>query len=323
MRIALMDDYQHVALKSADWSRLPPDCKVEVFHDHVTDDDALAKRLADFEIVMALRERTPFPASLLERLPKLRLLASVGPRNAAIDLAVATRLGIIVTFTVGGPDSTSELTWALILGLARHVPQEHAALRSGKWQTTVGMEMAGRTLGVIGLGHIGGRVAQVGKLFGMRVIAWSENLKAERAQEIGAEKVSLEHLLRDADIVTIHTRLSDRTRGLLGARHLALMKPTALLVNTSRGPIVDNAALLDALRNRRLAGAGLDVFNKEPALEDPLVKLDNVVVTPHLGYVTGDVYKAFYGQTLDNILAYLQKGQPDRVLNPDVLDRKR
>jgi phosphoglycerate dehydrogenase-like enzyme len=324
MRIALLDDYQQVALKSADWSKLPADCQVAAYHDNVTDESALAKRLADFEIVMALRERTPFPASLLERLPKLKLLASVGPRNAAIDVAAATRLGVIVTFTTGGPDSTSELTWALILGLARHVPQEHAALRGGTWQTTVGIEMNGRTLGVIGLGHIGGRVAQVGKLFGMRIVAWSQNLTAERAREIGAEQVRLEQLLREADIVTLHTRLSDRTRGLLGAKQLALLKPTALLVNTSRGPIIDRAALVDALRNKRIAGAALDVYDKEPAtLEDPLLKLDNVVVTPHLGYVTEEVYRAFYGQTLENILAYLQQGKPERVLNPDVLAKKR
>lgn len=324
MRIALLDDYQDVALQCADWSRLPQGCTVEALHDHVADEDVLARRLADCEIVMALRERTPFPARLLERLPKLKLLASVGPRNAAIDLAAATRLGIIVCFTTGAPDSTSELTWALILGLARRVPQEHQALRGGRWQTTVGIEMSGRTLGVIGLGHIGGRVAQVGKVFGMRAIAWSQNLTAERAREIGAEKVSLEQLLRESDIVTIHTRLSDRTRGMLGAQQLALMKPTALLVNTSRGPIVDRSALVDALRNKRLAGAGLDVYDREPVPpDDPLLTLDNVVVTPHLGYVTEEVYRVFYGQTLENILAYLQKGAPDRVLNPEVLNRRR
>ena len=323
MRIALMDDYQRVALKSADWSTLPPHCKLEVFHDSVIDMDALAKRLVDFEIVMALRERAPFPGPLLEQLPKLKMIASVGPRNAAVDVAAATRLGIIVTFTSGGPDSTSELTWGLILALARHIPQEHAALRGGRWQTTVGLEMAGRTLGVIGLGHIGGRVAAVGKAFGMRIVAWSENLTEARCQEVGAEKVSLEQLLRTSDIVTIHTRLSDRTRGLLGAKHLALMKASALLVNTSRGPIVDRAALTEALGTKRIAGAALDVFDREPALDDPLVKLDNVVVTPHLGYVTGDVLKTFYGQTLENILAYLQKGQPDRILNPEVLGKKR
>lgn len=324
MRIALLDDYQNVALKSADWGRLPGHCAVEVFHDHVANEDALARRLADFEVVMALRERTRFPASLLERLPKLKLLASVGPRNAAIDLAAATRLGIMVTYTAGAPDSTGELTWGLILGLARKIPQEHAALRAGRWQTTLGIEMAGRTLGVIGLGHIGGRVAQVGKAFGMRVIAWSQNLTAERALEVGAEKVALVELLRQADVVTIHTRLSERTRGLLGAKELALMKPTALLVNTSRAPIVDRAALVDALRNRRIAGATVDVYEQEPApANDPLLRLDNVVVTPHLGYVTEEVYRVFYGQTVENILAYIEKGAPERLLNPEVLPHRR
>lgn len=324
MRIALLDDYQNVALTSADWSRLPGHCRVEAFHDHVADEDALARRLADFEVVMALRERTRFPASLLERLPKLKLLASVGPRNAAIDLAAATRLGIMVTYTAGAPDSTGELTWGLILGLARKIPQEHAALRAGCWQTTLGIEMAGRTLGVIGLGHIGGRVAQVGKAFRMRVIAWSQNLTTERAQEVGAEKVALADLLRQADVVTIHTRLSERTRGLLGAKELALMKPTALLVNTSRAPIVDHAALVDALRNRRIAGAAVDVYEQEPAPADnPLLRLDNVVATPHLGYVTEEVYRVFYGQTVENILSYIEKGAPERLLNPEVLPHKR
>jgi phosphoglycerate dehydrogenase-like enzyme len=324
MRIALLDDYQKVALKSADWSRLAGCCTVEAFHDHLVDENAVAKRLADFEVVMALRERTRFPASLLERLPKLKLLASVGPRNASIDLAAATRLGIMVTYTAGAPDSTGELTWALILGLARKVPQEHAALRTGRWQTTIGIEMAGRTLGVVGLGHIGGRVAQVGRAFGMRVIAWSQNLTAERAREVGAEKVGLETLLRQADVITLHTRLSERTRGLLGAKELALMKPTALLVNTSRAPIVDQAALVDALRNRRLSGAAVDVYEREPApADDPLLHLDNVVTTPHLGYVTEEVYRVFYGQTLENILAYIEKGAPERLLNPEVLAHKR
>ncbi len=323
MRIALLDDYQDVALKSADWSRLPAGCTVQAFHDHEADEARLTQRLADFEIVMALRERTPFRAGLLERLPRLKLLASAGPRNASIDLDACTRLGIVVTCTEGAPFSTGELTWALILGLARHVPHEHAALRGGAWQTTVGIEMNGRTLGIIGLGHIGGRVAQVAQAFRMRVVAWSENLTGARAEEVGAEKVSLELLLRQADIVTIHTRLSERTKGLLGAKQLAWMKPTALLVNTSRGPIVDRAALVDALRHRRIAGAGIDVYDREPApQDDPLLHLDNVVVTPHLGYVTEEVYRIFYGQTLETILAFLQ-GRLERVLNPEVLTKRR
>jgi phosphoglycerate dehydrogenase-like enzyme len=216
-----------------------------------------------------------------------------------------------------------ELTWGLILGLARRIPQEHHALRQGTWQSTVGIELNGRTLGIIGLGQIGGRLAHVALAFRMRLLAWSENLTPERAQECGAEKAGLEQLLRDADIVTIHTRLSPRTRGLLGAAQLALLKPTALLVNTSRGPIVDEAALLDALRGRRIAGAALDVFEREPLPKDhPLLKLDNVVLTPHLGYVTQEVYQKFYGETLENILAYLS-GKPQRVLNPEALGKRR
>lgn len=323
MRIALMDDYQKVARQSADWSQLPKGCELEVFHDHVKDTDALAKRLAGFDIVMALRERTPFPAALLEKLPRLKMIPTAGPRNASIDLEACTRLGIVVCHTAGGPDSTGELTWGLIISAMRHIPYEYHALRNGKWQTTVGTELGGRTLGVIGLGHIGTRVARVGAAFGMKIIAWSQNLTPEKAKAAGAEYVPLERLLKEADVITIHTRLSDRTRGLIGAAQLGLMKPTSVLVNTSRGPIVDEAALADALRNRRIAGAGLDVYGVEPLPADsPFLKLDNVVVTPHLGYVTYDVYKGFYGQTLENIQAYL-KNEPKRVLNPEVWDKRR
>jgi phosphoglycerate dehydrogenase-like enzyme len=323
MKIALLNDYQRAARGAADWSRLPADCELLVYHDHLEDEDALVRRLADCEIVMALRERTPFPAHLLERLPRLKLLASTGPRNAAIDMEAATRLGIAVCSTTGGSYSTMELTWGLILGLARHIPQEHHALRQGMWQSTVGIELNGRALGIIGLGQIGGRLARVAHAFRMRVLAWSANLTPERAQECDAERVGLEQLLRDSDIVTIHTRLSPRTRGMLGAAQLALLKPTALLVNTSRGPIVDEAALLNVLRERRIAGAALDVFDREPLPADhPLLKLDNVVLTPHLGYVTQEVYRGFYGETLENILAYL-RGAPQRVLNPEALGKRR
>jgi len=323
MKVALLDDYQRAARGAADWSRLPVGCELAVFHDHIDDEDALVRRLADCDIVMALRERTAFPAPLLERLPRLKLLASTGPRNAAIDMEAATRLGIVVCSTAGGAYSTMELTWGLILGLARHIPHEHHALRQGAWQSTVGIELNGRTLGIIGLGQIGGRLAHVAHAFRMRVLAWSENLTAERAQECGAERVSLERLLSDSDIVTIHTRLSPRTRGLLGAAQLALLKPTALLVNTSRGPIVEEAALANALRERRIAGAALDVFDREPLPADhPLLKLDNVVLTPHLGYVTQEVYRVFYGETLENILAFLS-GTPRRVLNAEVLGNHR
>ncbi len=323
MKIALLDDYQRVARAAADWSKLPAGHALEVFHEHLGDADAVVRKLADFDVAMAMRERTPFPAGVLERLPRLKLLASTGPRNAAIDLEAATRLGIVVCHTKGAPYSTMELTWGLILALARHIPQEHHALRQGTWQTTVGRELNGRTLGTIGLGHIGAQVARIATAFRMRVLAWSQNLTPDKAREAGAEMVSLEKLLRESDIVTIHTRLSPRTRGLLGAQQLAWMKPTALLINTSRGPIVDEAALVDALRTRRIAGAGLDTYDQEPVpAGHPLFKLDNVVVTPHLGYVTEEVYRIFYGETLENMLAYL-RGQPQRVLNPEVLERRR
>ena len=323
MRIALLDDYQGIARSSADWSRLPPGSELEIFHRALGDEIACEKALGNFDVVMALRERTPFPASLLERLPRLKLLASVGPRNAAIDVEAATRLGIVVNHTQGGPYSTGELTWGLILALARHIPHEHSALRKGHWQTTVGIEMNGRTMGIIGLGHIGAHMARLALAFRMRVMAWSQNLTSARAQECGAELVSLEQLLRESDVITIHTRLSARTRGLLGASQLALMKPTALLVNTSRGPIVDEAALIETLKANRIAGAALDVYDQEPmAAEHPLLKLKNVVMTPHLGYVTEEVYRNFYGQTLENILAW-SSGKLGRVLNPEVWERRR
>jgi phosphoglycerate dehydrogenase-like enzyme len=323
MKIALLDDYQKVARSSADWSRLPKDCELVTFHEHLGSEDQVAKALADVDVVMALRERTQFPGSLLERLPRLKLIASAGPRNAAIDMDAAARLGIVVCGTAGGPHSTMELTWGLILAFARRIPSEHAALHRGTWQTTVGTEMGGKTLGIVGLGTIGGHVARVALAFRMKIVAWSQNLTAERAKECGAEKVELDRLLRESDIVTIHTRLSPRTRGLLGAPQLALMKPAAFLVNTSRGPIVDEAALLDALQKRRIAGAALDVYDREPLPGDhPLLKLDNVVATPHLGYVTQEVYHGFYGETLTNILAWL-RGEKGRVLNPEIWDRRR
>jgi phosphoglycerate dehydrogenase-like enzyme len=323
MRLALMDDYQKVARGCADWSRLPSGCEMQVFHDYLSDPDALVRRLADFDIAMALRERTPFPAALLERLPRLKMIPTAGPRNASIDLDACTRLGIVVCHTAGGPDSTSELAWGLILSLLRHIPLEHHAMRQGAWQSTVGTELGGRTLGTIGLGHIGSRVARVAQAFGMRVLAWSQNLTPEKATAVGAQAVSLEQLLRESDIVTIHTRLSDRTRSLLGARQLAWMRPSAVLINTSRGPIVDEAALVDALRSRRIGGAGLDVYDIEPLpASHPLRKLDNVVLTPHLGYVTHEVYRGFYTQTLENVLAYLND-EPLRVLNPEVWEKRR
>lgn len=323
LRVALLDDYQGVALAAADWSQLAAGVAVEAFTDHLTDEAALVARLAPFDIVMAMRERTPFPRSLLQRLPNLKLLATSGMRNAAIEVPAATELGILVCGTSGSSRATMELTWALILALLRHVPREDRATREGRWQETVGVGLDGKTLGLVGLGNIGAQAAEAGRAFHMRLIGWSQNLTAERAAACGAELVSKEQLMAEADIVTIHLQLSPRTRGLIGAADLARMKPSAYLVNTSRGPIVDEPALIDVLRRGAIAGAGLDVFEPEPLPPNhPLLSLSNVVLTPHLGYVTGETYELFFGQTLENIRAFLA-GAPERVINPEVLAKRR
>ena len=315
-RVAILDDYQGVALRMADWGRLPAGTDVVVFPDHLADPGAVAARLAEFDVVMAMRERTPFPRALLERLPRLRLLVTSGMRNAAIDLAAATERGILVCGTGGLPYPTAELAWALILALFRRVPAEDRATRAGHWQQSVGLGINGKTLGVLGLGTLGSRVARVGRAFEMDVIAWSQNLTARRAAEVGATLVAKDELLGRSDIVTIHLVLGDRTRELLGARELALMKPSAYLVNTSRGPIVDEAALVRALRAGTIAGAGLDVFDEEPLpLGHPLRQLPNTVITPHLGYVTEETYRIFFGQAVEDIEAFL-RGAPVRVLKP-------
>ena len=323
LKLALLDDYQGVALKSADWDSLAAQCTVTAFRDHLTDEAEIAERLMEFDAVMALRERTPFPRSLLERLPNLKLIASAGMRNAAIDLDAATELGIVVCGTGGSSRATMELTWCLILGLLRRLPLEHDSTRAGDWQRSIGIGLEGKTLGLIGLGNIGSQMAEVARAFHMNILAWSQNLTTERAEANGATLVSKDDLLRQSDIVSIHTRLSDRTRGLLGARELAVMKPTAYLINTSRGPIVDEGALLDVLRSGSIAGAGLDVFDEEPLPSDhPLLSMDNVLLTPHMGYVTQETYVNFYGQTLENVRSYIE-GNPQRVMNPDVMANRR
>ena len=315
-RIAVLDDYHGVALQMADWSVLPPECRVEVFRDHLADLDAVANRLRDFEIVTCMRERTPFPRDLLNRLPNLRLLVTTGMRNAAIDLEAATERGILVCGTAGGPESPpAELTWGLILALVRHIPREDAATRGGRWGTTVGMSLENKVLGVLGLGRLGSTVARVGVAFKMSVLAWSQNLTAERAAQCGATLVAKDELFARSDIVTVHVQLSERTRGLVGARELALMKPTAYLVNTARGPIVDEAALIHALQAGAIAGAGLDVFDEEPLPPNhPFKQLDNALLMPHAGYVTEDQYRVRYRDTVDDIARYLE-GAPVRVLN--------
>jgi phosphoglycerate dehydrogenase-like enzyme len=319
-RVAVLDDYQGVALEMADWSVLPSDCQVQVFRDHLTDLDALAERLRAFEVVTCMRERTPFGRDLLARLPNLRLLVTTGMRNAAIDLAAARDLGVLVCGTAGGPDSPpAELTWGLILALVRHIPRENAATRHGHWGVTVGMSLENKVLGVLGLGRLGSKVAKVGVAFEMSVIAWSQNLTAERAAQCGVTLVTKDELFARSDILTIHVQLSARTRGLVGARELRSMKPTAYLINTARGPIVDETALVQALQAHTIAGAGLDVFDREPLPPGhPLTVLENTILVPHVGYVTREQYQVRYRDTVEDIAAYL-RGEPLRVLNPEGL----
>jgi phosphoglycerate dehydrogenase-like enzyme len=306
VRIAVLDDYQNIALSMADWSVLDMRAAITVFNDYMADPDAVVDRLQSFDIVCVMRERTPMTRAIIERLPRLRLIASTGMRNASIDLEAASERGVEVMYTGYSSTPTIELTWAVILASARNIVAENAALRAGGWQRFVGDDLAGCTLGVLGLGNVGGAVARIGKAFGMEVIAWSQNLTADRAAEAGAVLVTKEELFRQADIVTIHLVLSGRTRGLVGAEELALMKPTARLVNTSRGPIVVEADLLAALRNGKIAGAGIDVFDQEPLPPDhPFRSQANLLATPHIGYVSRGLYARFYQDTVDNIRQWL------------------
>jgi phosphoglycerate dehydrogenase-like enzyme len=316
MKIALLDDYQGVALGCADWAGLLPQAEVTAFRDTLTDPDALVARLQDFEIIGIMRERTPFPKSLLERLPRLKLLVTTGHRNDSVDIAAAKALGITVCGTPSSAHAAAELTWALIMAAARRIDLENRSFREGGWQVGLGRDLKGATLGVIGLGRLGSLVAGYGRAFGMRVVAWSQNLTAERAAEQGAEPVDKERLFRESDFVTLHLKLSDRSRGLVTAREFALMKPDAWIVNTSRGPIVDSTALVDALQAKCIGGAALDVFDVEPLpAGDPLRRLDNVVATPHVGYVSRENYAVFYRETAENIAAFLA-GTPRNVIEP-------
>ena len=320
MKVAVLDDYQGVAESLADWTRLPPGAEVAFFSDHLVSEDALAERLADFDVVMGMRERTPFQRSLLQRLPRLRLLVTTGRRNASFDIDAATDLGIAVCGTDGAGEGPTELTWGLILGIVRQIPLEDRLSREGRWGTTVGMALKGKTIGLLGLGHIGSLVARVANAFDMNVIAWSQNLTAERARECGAALVDRDTLFTDSDILSVHLVLSQRTRGIVGARELALMKPTAYLVNISRGPIVDETALVDVLERRAIAGAALDTFDVEPLPHDhPLLKLDNTLICPHLGYVTDDSYRAMYAGVIEDIRAFAS-GEPVRMINETVLN---
>lgn len=317
LRCAILDDYQRVALQMADWRSLDSAVDVTPLHDRLATDDAVVATLDGFDIIVAMRERTAFPASLLERLPGLRLLVTTGMRNAAIDVRAAVARGITVCGTASRTEPPTELTWALILALARHIVPEHLAFRSGgPWQQTVGSDLQGRRLGLLGLGKIGQCVARVGLAFEMDVVAWSQNLTQERAAAAGVRLVaSKAELLETSDIVSIHLVLSSRTRGLLGREDLMRMRRDAYLVNTSRGPIVDEAALIEALRAGWIAGAGLDVFDLEPVpLDSPLRTLPNVLGTPHLGYVSEANYRGYYREALEDIHAYLA-GAPIRVID--------
>jgi phosphoglycerate dehydrogenase-like enzyme len=307
MKVAILDDYQNVALRLADWSGVRRLAEITVFNDHVADPSAVVERLRPFDAVCVMRERTPLTREILQQLPNLKLIASTGPRNASIDTLAADDFGIAVTATGYDSTPTIEFTWSLILASMRRIDREAALLRAGGWQTGLGSNLRGKSLGVVGLGNIGREVARIGLAFGMKVIAWSQNLTEEKASAAGAILVDKQMLFREADIVTVHLVLSSRTKGLIGASEFALMKPTARLVNTSRGPIVDEAALIEALRARRIAGAAVDVFDTEPLLADhPFRTLDNLLATPHIGYVTEELYRTFYGDAAASIAAWLE-----------------
>jgi phosphoglycerate dehydrogenase-like enzyme len=306
VKVAILDDYQNVALSMADWSPLANLAEITVFNDHVADAGKLIQRLLPFDVVCVMRERTPLSRAVIESLPNLKLIASTGPGNASIDQDAAAERGIQVRHTGYSSTPTIEFTWALILAMARNVPLENRSLRQGGWQVAVGEQLAGKTLGLLGLGHIGSAVGIIGRAFRMNVIAWSQNLTAERAAEKGVQLVSKDVLFSTADFLSIHVRLSERTKGLVGAAELAQMKPTSRLINTSRGPIVDPAALLEALATGQIAGAALDVYDDEP-LDNPhpLRELPNVLATPHIGYVSQELYRTFYGDTVRNIVEWL------------------
>ena len=307
MQVAILDDYQNVALRLADWSGVRRHAEITVFNDHVADPSAVVERLRPFDVVCVMRERTPLTREILQQLPNLKLIASTGPRNASIDTQTAADLGIAVTATGYDSTPTIEFTWSLILASMRGIDREAASLKAGGWQTSLGANLRGKSLGVIGLGNIGRAVACIGLAFGMKVIAWSQNLTEEKARAAGATLVDKQTLFREADVVTVHLVLSSRTKGLIGATEFALMKPTARFVNTSRGPIVDEAALIEALQARRIAGASVDVFDAEPLPADhPFRKLDNVLATPHVGYVTEDLYRTFYGDAAANIAKWIE-----------------
>ena len=314
--IAILDDYQNVALSMADWSGLQKNHRIVAFNERLPDVEAVARALAEFEIVGVMRERTPFQRALFEKLPKLKLLVTTGKRNASIDLEAAKAHGVTVCNTGGAGRATAELTVGLMIALARHFREEFQAMRpGGGWQTTLGIDLEGRTLGLLGLGNLGAKVGRIGAAMGMKVIAWSQNLTAEQAAERGAERVEKDELFHRSDVISIHLVLSPRSRGLVGARELGLMKPTALLINTSRGPIVDEAALLAALKEKRIAGFGGDTYDVEPLPGDHSLRAEpRALLTPHLGYVTEETYRDFYSGMVQAIEAWVA-GKPINVLS--------
>jgi phosphoglycerate dehydrogenase-like enzyme len=327
MRVAILDDYQQVALATADWSAVRSLGEIDVFTEYIARTEALVRVLEPFDVIVAMRERTAFDAERLNQLPRLRLLVTTGMANAAIDLAAAAARGVTVCGTGGSASSTAELTWGLILALVRHIPEEDRRMKTagraggaalsvgGGWQQTVGVGLDGKRLGVVGLGHQGRRVAEIGHAFGMKVLAWSQNLEPDHARKAHAKAVGKEELFASSDVVTVHYKLGPRSTGLVGAAEFDLMKPSAYLVNTSRGPVVDSEALLAALRSGSIAGAALDVYDVEPLpLSSRLRTAPNVVLTPHLGYVTEEDYQVFYGEAAEDIVAFA-KGSPVRVLS--------
>jgi phosphoglycerate dehydrogenase-like enzyme len=314
-RCAVLDDYQNVALGFADWGQIAADVDVTVFNEPMSGPEELQRTLQDFHIVCMMRERTPFHRDTLTALPNLKLLITTGARNASIDLAAAAERGITVCGTGAFGNPTTGITFGLILELTRRIGYENARLKAGEpWQVTLGADLEGLTLGVVGLGKLGQRVSSIAKAFGMNVIAWSQNLTPEKCQEAGVGYATKEELFRNADIVTIHMVLGDRSRGLVAAKEFALMKPTACIVNTSRGPIIEEKALIAALEEHRIGGAGLDVFDVEPLpLDHPFRRMDNVVITPHLGYVSEQNYRRYFPDIVEDIRAFIA-GQPVRVI---------
>jgi phosphoglycerate dehydrogenase-like enzyme len=323
IRLAILDDYQGEIPSLADWTKLDGRVAIDLFRDTLKKEDDLVKRLAPYEVVVPIRERTRFTASLLARLPELRLLALTGRNSGHVDVAAATKHGVLVAETEGSGPAAIEHTIALLMATVRHIPREDRAMRAGRWQEGFGLELSGKTLGILGLGRIGGRIAAFGKFLGMRVIAWGPTLTDERASAAGVERVELDRVFSESDVVSLHLRLSDKSRGLVTAKQLALMKPSAYLVNTARGPLVDEGALVQALRDKRIAGAGLDVFDEEPLpANHPLLSLDNVALTPHTGYVTREAYRAWLVKVVEHVDRYARGEMPDRCLNPEAREKR-